>query len=376
MGLMNTSISRRAALAALSSGLLQLAGCGGSQHGDPAAAAPVASSPVLPPAPAPARTFAYVANPSKGNISIFEVVEGGALNFVDEVGAGADVLSVAVHPSGRFAYAVNNGDNSVSGYRIDPATGMLSPIGEFTTGLQPQQMRIHPSGRFACVGNVGADTISVYTIADDGQLTDHRSVDLVGTSLGGLAFNAAGSFLYVASDNVVVSYSVDGNNGELEQLNSVGSSRASSDIAVAPSGRFAYVVSPDGVVEVYPIAETGDLHAPNQVLAGTSPQTMAIDPAGLFAYVANFGDDTLSLYTIDQDNGMLLSVTPPTVPTGGQPGGVAISPSGNAVYVTSSTGDSVDVFTLNRSTGELERLGAPIAAGAGAYGITVVSIPG
>jgi 6-phosphogluconolactonase (cycloisomerase 2 family) len=44
---------------------------------------------------------------------------------------------IAVHPTGRFLYASNRGHNSIVGYRIDPATGLLSVIGHSV----PAQLR-------------------------------------------------------------------------------------------------------------------------------------------------------------------------------------------------------------------------------------------
>ena len=41
--------------------------------------------------------------------------------------------SIAVDPSGKFAYVTNSGSNDVSMYSIDPATGELTLIGTIGT---------------------------------------------------------------------------------------------------------------------------------------------------------------------------------------------------------------------------------------------------
>jgi DNA-binding beta-propeller fold protein YncE len=41
--------------------------------------------------------------------------------------------SIAVHPSGEFAYVTNSASNNVSMYSIDAATGALTLIGTIGT---------------------------------------------------------------------------------------------------------------------------------------------------------------------------------------------------------------------------------------------------
>lgn len=379
---MNASFSRRAALAALTSSLFQLAGCGGSQQGDPAAPAPAPEvpapvAPAPPPAPVTTRTFAYVANSAAATVSIFEVMETGALRFVDEEDAGAEVLSVAVHPSGRFAYAVNSGDGLVHAYTIDPGSGMLSPNGDFATGAQPQQMRIHPSGRLAYVGNFADGTVMAYTVADDGKVTGPDFTVDVGAFPSGLAFDATGGFLYVEAGGNVACYGVntDSNPGELTLVNSVATSALSIDVAIAPSFNAAYVVSTSGEVMVHPIGAAGALEAGTSVLAGAGSLAIAIDPLGQFAYVANYDDQTVSVYTIDPVDGALSPSTAGAVTTGVQPGAIAFSATGLFAYVTSRQENAVYAFTVNRSNGRLEPFGTPVPAGANPRGITVARIP-
>jgi YVTN family beta-propeller protein len=44
------------------------------------------------------------------------------------VATGTYPTSIAVHPSGKFAYVTNSGSNDVSTYSIDGATGVLTLI--------------------------------------------------------------------------------------------------------------------------------------------------------------------------------------------------------------------------------------------------------
>ena len=72
---------------------------------------------------------------------------------------------IATHPSGKFLYASNRGHNSIVGYRIDPATGLLSVNGFATQGISfPRSFGIEPRGRWLYVANQKGDTIVQFEI--------------------------------------------------------------------------------------------------------------------------------------------------------------------------------------------------------------------
>jgi 6-phosphogluconolactonase len=78
---------------------------------------------------------------------------------------------IAVHPTGRFLYASNRGHNSIVGYGIDPANGLLSVIGHATEGVAfPRSFAIDPSGTRLYVANQTADTIVQFRIDPTGEL--------------------------------------------------------------------------------------------------------------------------------------------------------------------------------------------------------------
>jgi 6-phosphogluconolactonase len=72
---------------------------------------------------------------------------------------------IIVHQSGNFVYGSNRGHNSIVGFRIDQATGKLSPIGWTPTqGEIPRGFNIEPSGRLMLVGNQNSDTVVPFRI--------------------------------------------------------------------------------------------------------------------------------------------------------------------------------------------------------------------
>ena len=72
---------------------------------------------------------------------------------------------IAVHPSGKFLYASNRGHNSIAAFRIDPASGLLSPIGHTTSGIEfPRNFAIDPGGAWLYAANQKGDTIVQFRI--------------------------------------------------------------------------------------------------------------------------------------------------------------------------------------------------------------------
>jgi 6-phosphogluconolactonase len=57
----------------------------------------------------------------------------GALTSTGTIAAGQSPTSIAIHPSGNFAYVTNSMSNDISIYSIDPATGALTLIATIGT---------------------------------------------------------------------------------------------------------------------------------------------------------------------------------------------------------------------------------------------------
>ena len=139
----------------------------------------------------PSGKFAYVA--SSGNV--FDIDNGtvamytinattGALASIEGGISGENpniccFNSVTVDPSGKFAYVPNGGGGStiISMYTINGTTGVLMPIGSIAAGTSPTSIAVHPSGKFAYVTNSMSNDVSIYSI--DGAT---GALTLIGTT--------------------------------------------------------------------------------------------------------------------------------------------------------------------------------------------------
>jgi 6-phosphogluconolactonase len=91
---------------------------------------------------------------------------------------GADIR---VTPDGRYLYASERTGSTLAGFRIDPTTGSLTPIGTFATETQPRSFAIDPSGRYLLAVGELSNAVSISAIdAATGALRQLGSIP-VGT---------------------------------------------------------------------------------------------------------------------------------------------------------------------------------------------------
>src|ERR1051326_7081790 len=117
--------------------------------------------------------------------------------------AGAGPDAITIDPTGRFLYVGNFAgaiSDSIKAYAIDAASGSLSSIGSALLTPQPRALAAHPNGKFLFAVNSGQDTITSFSIAADaGTLSEVSTSTSFGSNLAGIALSGDGRFLYVSS---------------------------------------------------------------------------------------------------------------------------------------------------------------------------------
>jgi 6-phosphogluconolactonase len=124
----------------------------------------------------PSGNFAYVINELASTITPFTYdAERGVLKTLSPKATVSTLppdfkgenttAEVRVHPSGKFVYGSNRGHNSIAIFAVDPATGGLSSVGhQATGGKTPRNFNIDPDGRFLLAANQDSNTITVFRI--------------------------------------------------------------------------------------------------------------------------------------------------------------------------------------------------------------------
>jgi 6-phosphogluconolactonase len=131
--------------------------------------------------------------------------------------AGAGPRHFSLHPTGRFAYVINELLNSVTAFARDIDRGSLTELQTIST-LPPDQtappsystaeVLVHPSGRFLYGSNRGHDSITVFAIDQaSGRLTFVETQPTQGSTPRGFGIDPSGGYLVAGnqrSDSVVV----------------------------------------------------------------------------------------------------------------------------------------------------------------------------
>ncbi|MFQ3169450.1 MAG: 6-phosphogluconolactonase [Limisphaerales bacterium] len=123
----------------------------------------------------PSGKFAYVINELKQTVTAFRYrAKRGQLRTLQTISTvphpveGNSTAEVLVHPSGRFLYGSNRGHNSIAMFRIDEKSGKLTALGhEPTRGSTPRNFGIDPTGQFLLAANQQTDNVAVFRINQD-----------------------------------------------------------------------------------------------------------------------------------------------------------------------------------------------------------------
>lgn len=130
---------------------------------------------------APNGKFAYVINEMGRSVTAFSAdLHAGIFKPIGSVSTlpsgfsgRNDDAEIEVHPSGKFLYASNRGEDSIAVYAIDPVKGTLKQVADTPTGgKEPRSFAIDPTGTLLFAANENSDNIVIFRIdAKTGQLT-------------------------------------------------------------------------------------------------------------------------------------------------------------------------------------------------------------
>jgi len=128
----------------------------------------------------------YLINEIKSTITTFSYV--GATAVLRELQTVSTLLGdfhgtnntaeIVVHPSGKFVFGSNRGDDSIAVFAVDPTSGELTPVERVSTqGKVPRNFAIDPTGSYLFAANQNSDTIVVFRIdKSTGRLTPTNQV--------------------------------------------------------------------------------------------------------------------------------------------------------------------------------------------------------
>lgn len=259
----------------------------------------------------------------------------GALKLINQqTFEGAGPCHVSVDRTGRCVFIANYNSGSVVALTLEP-DGRIGPVSTFIqhTGSSVNRSRqtsphahsvdVTPDNRFLLTADLGTDQVLIYRIEPaTGKLTPNDPAFVAlppGSGPRHLAFSPSGKFVYVLNEILctVTTCSYDAAKGALETLETISTfppgaviptHRSSAEIAVHPNGRFLYASTRGhNSITVYSIdATTGKLaFVDNQPSGGTTPRHFALDPTGTWLIAENQDSSEVAVFHVDPATGKL-----------------------------------------------------------------------
>jgi 6-phosphogluconolactonase len=287
----------------------------------------------------------------------------------------------------RLLFCANEKDSfqgkpggGVSSFAIDATTGKLTPINQQSSmGPGPCHLVLDKTGRNLLVANYNSGNVAVLPVATDGRLGEATCV-IQDTGKGPnperqqgphahcVALSPDNRFAFVCDlgiDKVMI-YKFDAAHGKLTPNDppfaAVEPGAGPRHIVFHPNGKFAYVISEMGstITAFAYDAETGALKEV-QTLSSLSGNysgpnkaaEIAIAPSGKFLFASNRGNNTVVLFAIDAEKGILARIEEQT--TGGKtPRHFGLDPSGKYLVICNQDSDTILACRIDPNNGHLK----------------------
>lgn len=260
----------------------------------------------------------------------------GELSYLNNQSTLGNTASYnSVEKTNHYVLVSNYGDRhglAMLPINADGSLDSASDAHEFTeaaVGTVPDRQdrsRVHcvvvdPSNTYVLANDLGLDKIWVYQLdLDSARLVPHEPPFIEVQAGGGprhLVFHPSGKYAYATLElnSTVIALTFDSETGQLDIIQTV---------SALPE-------------DFEGLSHCSDIH---------------ITPSGKYLYAGNRGHDSLVIYKIDADTGLLTLVGHQST-KGQTPRNFAIDPTGNYVLVGNQDSDTIVVFKINYDTGEL-----------------------
>ena len=153
------------------------------------------------------------------------VVDGATTQSCGQAAPGAGPRHIAFHPTNRYAYVINELGSTIDTFAWDAMRGTLAHRqtvstlpADFAGKSTCAEIVVHPSGRFLYGSNRGDDSIAIFAIDDaSGELTARGHAPTRGKNPRSITLDPAGAFLLAANQDTdtVATFRIDQSTGML-----------------------------------------------------------------------------------------------------------------------------------------------------------------
>jgi 6-phosphogluconolactonase len=288
------------------------------------------------PAGAASQTELVFVGSGRKNIETFRLdLASGALTPLGQIAEIGNPSFLSIAPNHKFLYSISEGGNGISAFAIDAATGKLTLLnGQPAGGGGPCHVSVDAGGKNALIANYGSGSFAVFPLAENGTV------------------QTVSAFMQDHGSSI----NLDRQSGPHAHC-----------IVTGPGDRFAYGcdlgLDKVAIFKFDPAQGTLVLNEPAfaQVKPGAGPRHIAFHPDGQWAFIINEMASTITVFACDLTTGALREVQTVStlvkgnaVPNTGAE--VAVHPTGNFVYGSNRGDNSIAVFACNPETGQLTLL--------------------
>jgi len=325
--------------------------------------------------------FAYVVN-GGSSLTAWRVDAGtGVLSPAGapfDLGAGAGAADLSVDPLGRRAVLAESAAGHFTTVVLDPLTGGRSTGGDAPVAVtaQPRSVALDPSGAlaFGISDNAPAEgPLSVFALDPvTGAPSTPEGPYLAGSAASRVFLEPTGLFAYLPTGPscTIGAFSVGPLGAPLDIAGSPwpfgGACLGLGELAAEGTGRFLLGAAggTTSSLSVFSIdAGTGALTLVDNATLPLGPIALAADPLGKFAFVAGVSSGSGTIVAYKVDGAGQLTQVA-SVGAGAGASTLAMDPTGRFLLATETVAGRLHVYAVNRSSGALLAVaGSPFPAG-------------
>ena len=338
-------------------------------------------------------TGTYTNNGSKGIYVYSFNATNGEINPVSVTEGVSNPSFLAVSPSGKYLYAVNQNSggipSEVSAFSFDRTTGQLTLINKQLSGSEgPCYISTDASGKWVMVGHYTGGTVTAFQVEKNGGLKSYGQL---------LAHNGSGAnkqrqekahvhatvftpdqrFLLVPDlgmDKIMIYrfdpafYKKPLTPAKKQAFVSTKPGSGPRHLAFHPTLPYAYLIEElQGTVsafqytqDTFKFIQNISSHPPDYT--GTKGSAdIHVSPDGKYLYASNRGDaHSLAIFSINNENGKLAAKGFQST-LGTVPRNFIIDPTGNYLLVANQQSSNIVVFKRDKQTGQLQQTGKEIS---------------
>lgn len=265
--------------------------------------------------------FVFTVNSGSNEVSV--LVDGRyGLSLIDKVPSGGTTpISLTVYRN--ILYVLNAGDaGNINGFNIShhgkltPISGSTQPLS--TTASGPAQIEFNPWGNVLVVTEKATNSITTYAIGHDGVASAPNNQPSAGDTPFGFEFDSRGRLIvsdaYGGGDllGAMSSYNVSPGGISLISGPVANTQTAPCWVVITKNGKFTYTSNTGtGNISGYRIKHDGSLVLfddggnTGSTGEGSKPIDMVISSNSQYLYCLNGGNQTISVFRIDNRHGGL-----------------------------------------------------------------------